>query len=194
MGSCIPPIAGNLIRIFICIKLPDDHINAMGRWLADKRSIPGVKWVAPKTIHITLKFCGEILPEMIEAMATLLNKENLGGPLELSVSGIGGFPNLRAPHTIWTGICGDVEGLKKLQKKAENCACRSGVERDWRKFSPHITLGRRHARGPMPKEYLDIIERDQISLPAWKAQEIIVMKSELTRSGPIYTPLKRFSL
>lgn len=131
---------------------------------------------------------------MIEAMAGLLKKENLGGPLELSVSGVGGFPKLSAPRIIWTGIGGDIAGLKKLQQKTEDCAFRCGVAKEWKKFSPHITLGRRNEQGPLAAETLKSIEKDAIELPSWSVKEIVMMKSELTPKGPIYTPLKYFAL
>lgn len=154
----------------------------------------GIRWVAPETIHITLKFCGEIHPDMTEAIAKLLNKEDIGGPVELSVSGVGGFPSLSAPRVVWTGIGGEIGKLKKLQQKAETCAFRCGVAKEWRKFSPHITLGRRNEHGPLPEAAVKAIEKDKIELPAWRVKEIVMMKSELTPGGPIYTPLKHFEL
>ena len=73
-------------------------------------------------------------------------------------------------------------------------AFRCGVAKEWRKFSPHITLGRRNEQSPLPEESVRIIEKDKIELPAWSVKEIIMMKSELTPGGPIYTPLKYFEL
>ncbi|MFR5880665.1 MAG: RNA 2',3'-cyclic phosphodiesterase [Cloacibacillus evryensis] len=120
-------------------------------------------------MHITLKFCGEIHPDMTEAIAKLLNKEDIGGPVELSVSGVGGFPSLSAPRVVWTGIGGEIGKLKKLQQKAETCAFRCGVAKEWRKFSPHITLDAamntdRCRRQPSNDR------KDKIELPAWRVK------------------------
>ncbi|MCD8164585.1 MAG: RNA 2',3'-cyclic phosphodiesterase [Synergistaceae bacterium] len=170
-------------------------MEALGEWLAAKKAVgAGIRWVAPKTIHITLKFCGEIHPDMVEAIARILEKEDLGGAVEISVSRVGGFPRLCAPKVIWTGICGETDKLRKLQQKTEECAFRCGVAKEWRKFSPHITLGRRNEQSPLPEGSVRIIEKHKIELPAWSVKEIIMMKSELTPRGPIYTPLKYFAL
>lgn len=131
---------------------------------------------------------------MVEAIARLLEKEDLGGAVEISVSGVGGFPRLCAPKVIWTGICGETDKLRKLQQKTEECAFRCGVAKEWRKFSPHITLGRRNEQSQLPEGSVRIIEKHKIELPAWSVKEIIMMKSELTPRGPIYTPLKYFAL
>ena len=131
---------------------------------------------------------------MVEAACGLLDRSNLGGSFEIGVGGIGGFPKLEKPRVIWTGINGDIDKLNKLLKMVESCACRCGVARDLGKFSPHITLGRCGGSAPLAESTLQMIKEDEISLPSWRVEEIIMMKSELTCSGPIYTPLKIFKL
>lgn len=197
MGCCIPKFAGNLMRTFLCVKLPQSHIDSLASWIDDeKRALPesGMRWVAPETIHITLKFCGEIPQEMVWAVAELFDKELPRGRFELSVSGIGGFPKLSSPRVIWTGISGDTNKLSALAIAADKLAARRGVERERKKFSPHITLGRRSDTSPLPIETLRQLERHEISLPSWTVREAIFMRSELTPKGPIYTPLKTYEI
>lgn len=153
-----------------------------------------MRWVAPETIHITLKFCGEIPLEMIEAVSGLIAGARLGGAFTLSVSGVGGFPSLESPRVIWTGISGEVRHLSALQRKIDSFAVRCGVQRDWKRYSPHITLGRRSVAGRLDRAFLESMKKSEIDLPEWAVREIIFMRSELTPKGPIYTPLKKFNI
>ncbi len=154
----------------------------------------GIRWVKPETIHITLKFCGEIPEEMASAVSSLLDKELPRGPFELAAHGIGGFPKISAPRVVWTGIAGETEKLCALAQAADNLAARRGVAKERKKFSPHITLGRRSETAPLPAEALRELTFDEISLPSWTVREVIFMRSELTPKGPIYTPLKIYEL
>ena len=79
----------------------------------------GIRWVKPETIHITLKFCGEIPEETARALSSLLDKELPRGTFELAARGVGGFPKLSAPRVVWTGITGDTEKLCALARAAQ---------------------------------------------------------------------------
>ena len=154
----------------------------------------GIRWVKPETIHITLKFCGEIPEETVSSISSLFDKELPRGRFELSARGAGGFPKLSAPRVVWTGITGDTEKLCALARTADNLAARRGVAKERKKFSPHITLGRRAETTPLPADALRELTFDEISLPSWTVREVIFMRSELTPKGPIYTHLKNYEL
>ena len=191
----MPKYAGALLRTFICVSLPQSRVDALSAAIAQlRRGAPGIRWAAPQTIHITLKFCGELPQDVVNGISNQLSAAELGCPFELSAEGLGGFPKLAAPRVLWTGLAGDVSALFALQKRAELCAFRAGVPKEQRRFSPHITLGRRNETAPFPTEALKALEAVKIELPSWKVSEIIYMRSELTPRGPIYTPIKKFPL
>jgi len=98
-----------MIRSFIAIDLPEDtreKIAAAQEQL--KRSRAGVRWVKPGSIHLTLKFLGNILPEQVDeigaAMGQLARDEP---PITLCADGLGGFPSNRKPRVIWVGLRGE---------------------------------------------------------------------------------------
>ena len=101
---------------------------------------------------------------------------------------------LSAPRVVWTGITGDTEKLCALARAADNLAARRGVAKERKKFSPHITLGRRSETMPLTSDALRELTFDEISLPSWAVREVIFMRSKLTPKGPIYTPLKIYEL
>lgn len=183
-----------LMRVFICAKLPPSSVNALSRWIALRRAeYPGVRWVSADTIHITLKFCGEIERNTVSALCAQLEKEDLGNAFRLCVSGIGGFPSLSSPRVIWAGIKGQTAELKRLWRIVESCAGLFGIEEE-RRFSPHITLGRRKDTAPLGPAFAAALLKDAIELPEWTVGEIIMMESKLTPGGPIHTPLDCFAL
>ena len=103
---------------------------------------------------------------MARAVSSLLDKELPRGPFELAARGVGGFPKLSAPRVVWTGITGDTEKLCALARAADNLAARRGVAKERKKFSPHITLGRRAETTPLPADALRELTFDEISLPS----------------------------
>ncbi len=131
---------------------------------------------------------------MVHGISSLLDRELPRGQFELAARGIGGFPSIEAPRVIWTGLAGDTEKLSKLAKAADNIAARRGVAKERRKFSPHITLGRRSEGGPLDGQSLRELTSDTLILPPWRVSEVIFMRSELTPEGPLYTPLKIYKL
>ena len=84
-----------MIRSFIAIELPEEtrqKLAAIQEQLKESRA--GVRWVKPASIHLTLKFLGNILPEQVEgiaeAAAKLVQDEP---PIVLWAGGLGGFLN-----------------------------------------------------------------------------------------------------
>ncbi len=186
-------MAGSLLRTFICIDIPCEHIEKISKWTAKvRRDLPQIRWVDPRTIHITLKFCGEIPCETTELLTQKLKSISKIGPMSLSIKGIGGFPNLSNPRIVWCGIDGDTAKLRTIQKEIENIALYAGINRENRPYSPHITLGRKNTQTPLTQEEEKILTSHSLESEPWYADKVILMKSELKPSGPIYTPLALF--
>lgn len=112
--------------------------------------------------------------------------------MSLSIKGIGGFPNLSNPRIVWCGIDGDTAKLRTIQKEIENIALYAGINRENRPYSPHITLGRKNTQTPLTQEEEKILTSHSLESEPWYADKVILMKSELKPSGPIYTPLALF--
>lgn len=161
---------------------------------ARRRDVPGVRWVRPETLHITLKFCGEIQEDMAEGMARHLAGVKQKGSFNLSIRGIGAFPLLTAPRTVYSGVVGDIKRLKEVRCDVETAALRVGLDRDTRSYNPHITLGRRNSNEKFPEEHKRIIEDNPIQIEPWRVETITLMKSDLFPEGPQYTPLGVFKI
>ena len=88
----------------------------------------------------------------------------------------------------------NVENLEKISIKIDEETSKLGFEKEKRKFSPHITLGR--VKSAKNKDrLLQIISKYQdIKFGNIKVKSIELKKSELTPKGPIYTTLKEVKI
>ncbi|MGH9468383.1 MAG: RNA 2',3'-cyclic phosphodiesterase [Terriglobales bacterium] len=73
---------------------------ALARWRA---AAPEVRWEAPPDWHITLKFLGA-WPDADEARLIATLSDQAWPRLRLLVAGLGAFPSLRRPGTLWAGV------------------------------------------------------------------------------------------
>jgi 2'-5' RNA ligase len=190
------------MRSFIALEMPPEVKEfAAGLIKELKPSGADVKWVEPMNLHLTLKFLGEVDPS---ATADIINalEGACAGPAapSLGAVGCGAFPNARAPRVVWLGLTGEVAPLAALARSVEAAMEPLGFAPEGRAFKPHLTLGRvrRPRRGaeasstaPLSRALAGLA---QAAGPRFRANQVALMKSTLTKSGPIYEPLHRVTL
>lgn len=181
-----------MIRSFIAIELPDEIRHALAEVQKNlRRDVGGIRWVEPGSIHLTLKFLGDIPAEQIQPIAAAaMGVVQDEPPLGLGVSGLGAFPNPRRPRVIWVGIEGDVERLGRLQTRLEEALGPLGFPREERAFRPHLTVGR--VKDPRRPPDLTRALAD-VTVPrcnSFDVREILLYKSDLRPTGAIYTKLQ----
>lgn len=145
-------------------------------------------------MHITLKFCGERPSETVSLLLDNLNSIRGTGPFEIRIGGIGGFPDMIRPKVLWTGVAGDIDMLAAVKNEVERAALRASIPKENKKYTPHITLGRRNSDRSLPERELLRIQRVSLTTDPWTVKEIILMKSDLSPIGPRYTPLGLFKI
>jgi 2'-5' RNA ligase len=182
-----------LIRAFIAIELPDPVRASISRIQTRVRSDEhtSVKWVNPESVHLTLKFLGNIDPELIPDIGRAMSQAAAGlGPIRLELSELGAFPNLRAPRVVWVGLEGDISTLRVLHRQVEDRLAELGFPPEGRPFSPHLTLGRvrQGAVRPEQQRLAQAISSTKLDeRAAFKAGSVSLMRSTLTRAGAIYS-------
>jgi 2'-5' RNA ligase len=187
-------------RLFIAIDLSPD----VRRWLEKARSVlePGmpagaVRWVDPRGTHITIKFLGEVAKSRIEGLRAAMDLSvEESGILELTVDGLGCFPNTARPRVVWAGIRPQPK-LASLQQRLEDRLDAAGFERERRAFSPHLTLGR--VKDGVAESQLRrigaAVESARMEPPVeMTADSFSLFRSVLRPSGPEYTALYRTEL
>ena len=185
------------LRTFIGVDLGQqlrDRCIAMQENLA--RLGANAKWVEPDNLHVTLLFLGEVderdVPDVCKAAAAVCAEHDA---FTLSVEKIGCFGSPRRPRTFWAGVGEGAAELIALHDALEPPLLDLGCyRREERQFTPHITLGR--AKGADASDQLAAALKKYATWNAGavEVREILVMSSELTRDGPIYSVFSRARL
>ena len=191
------------IRAFIAIELPAAILQQLGE--VESRLKPQmppdcIRWVKPDSIHLTLKFLGQVPSDQIDLItASLKNALLPHHAFALEVAGAGCFPDLHRPRVIWVGVKEDppTHQLQHVQRAVENAISPLGYPTEARDFSPHLTLGRvaRDVRTTDLKKVGDAVGASHIgSLGRWDVSNVALIKSDLRPTGAVYTVLARASL
>jgi 2'-5' RNA ligase len=184
------------IRSFIAIPIGTEIISRIEKTQRELKSMPvDVKWVNLASIHLTLKFLGNVEEETVEDIAQGIQRGIKGvTPWSAAVKKMGAFPSLRNPRVVWIGIEDTIGQLVRLQSQIEKEMSKLGFEEEKRMFSPHLTLGR--VRSPRGRDELAKFlfdERERV-FGEIKVDRVILLKSELRPSGAVYTSLKELAL
>ena len=185
----------DIARVFVAVGLSQDArrqlIDAVGRV---QREVPdGIQWADPGGMHLTLKFLGNIPVSGVTPLVECTDKFSRNHqPFGLHLTGLGMFPNRRAPRVLWAGVDGDLDALSSLQQAAESSITGLGYLPEERAFSPHITLGRprRNVSDSYRSRIAEVMLATEGPLPvSWQVESVEVMRSELHPSGARYTVL-----
>jgi len=188
------------IRSFIAIELPDELklglIELEAQLKAAKQ--PWVKWVDPYSIHLTLKFLGNIPVNRTGEITRAIEVAAQGiSPFHLEVKDLGVFPNLKRVQVVWVGMSGEVDKLAQLQQRIESNLASLGFAPESRPFTPHLTLARLRDRAS-PEErqkFGQLIANTKFEATyTFKVAAISLMRSQLTREGAIYSQISSVEL
>lgn len=191
-------------RIFIAVDISAEAREKAARYvevLKKEFSDLRVGWEKPEKLHLTLKFLGDVddklLGELNDALENSVNK--LSGfkfdnvDFRLEISGTGVFPNAKRPRVLWLGIKDESGVLKRMNEILETECERIGFERENRKFSPHLTIGR--IREPQISQKLAARHlQNEFEPVEFDIAEIVIYESKLQPTGSVYTKLKTFEL
>ena len=184
------------MRVFIAIELESSIKENIARIQTRlKVTQDKIKWVEPSSVHLTLKFLGEIEEEKLEKVHQITRE--LGervSPFKIRVKGIGVFPGFSSPRVIWIGARDTSSELEKVAVWLEEALVREGFVREKRKWKAHLTLGR--VKSLKERERLRELVQEEIETEAGRMEvrDITIMRSQLTPRGPIYTSLGKIGL
>ncbi|MBA7708604.1 RNA 2',3'-cyclic phosphodiesterase [subsurface metagenome] len=181
------------IRSFIAIELPDELKAELGQ-LESRLKLgnqPWMKWVDPDSIHLTLKFLGNITTDRTGEIIRAMEAAAQGvSPFRLEVKELGAFPNLKRVQVAWVGMGGEVDKLGQLQKCIESNLASLGFAPEARPFTSHLTLARlrNQASSDERQRFGQLIANTRFKTTyPFEVNAISLMRSQLTREGAIYS-------
>jgi len=173
------------VRAFLAIPLPAklcEELAAVGR------GILGLRSQKAGTIHLTLRFLGEVLdPEPVAAAAAEVAARH--APFDVSLVGVGAFPDQRRPRVVWVGLGEGAGAAASLAKDLDDAVAALGFPREERPWTAHITLGRFRDRPPKPPQF-----DPRRELGRARADRIILFRSVLTPEGALHEAFREMSL
>jgi 2'-5' RNA ligase len=184
-----------MIRSFIAVDIPEAVRDKLdGLLFKLKNSQADVKWVKSKSIHITLKFLGDVeearLPQIKEIMENAVKNVQ---PFTVSIEGTGAFPDDRRPRVLWVGVQKGFETLIRLAADLDSQLAALGFELEKRPYSPHLTLGR--VRSPKQIDtVIDMMHSMTFHAGDFLNEDILLMRSDLRPDGAVYTVLEKIKL
>ncbi len=180
------------IRAFLAIDLNASIREALDQFQVQAQSILPVKWVEPYSMHLTVKFLGDIQEGQVATIYDVLRdvvKDTV--PFSLTIKGLGGFPSLQRPRILWAGVTGNVDHLEVLVAGTESALNTLGYAPEGRAYHPHLTLSRVKSNS---KEIGNILETSELLTKEWVFGELLVNRlslfhSRLTPQGAVYSVL-----
>ncbi len=190
------------IRAFVAVELPEPlkaHLGEVQKRLKRLEATSILRWVDPRVSHITLKFLGNVEVARLAAVSEALEQvARTVEPFRVALGELGVFPNIYRPRVLWLGVTDPQGHFRRLARAVDRAMDRLGFEPETRgPFVPHITLGRvgRRATTAQRKALGDIVGR--VNVPTGYELEVdhmVLMRSVLTPSGPVYTRLSHYWL
>ncbi|MBQ7216199.1 MAG: RNA 2',3'-cyclic phosphodiesterase [Synergistaceae bacterium] len=176
-----------LVRAFVAVRVPGQAADELENFLSELRPLAPIRWVRREQFHITLKFLGEVEHSVIEQVKESLEPVKFFEPFSVELDHIGAFPSLASPRVLWLGGEKGARELGKLAGRVNDVLHEeAGLERDSKKFRAHMTLAR------LKDTYLPegLVRRlGDVPVMEWECGELVLMRSQLTPRGPIYSQL-----
>ena len=183
-------------RIFIAlpIEIDPNKLDPVNEKL--EQFNPILKVVPTKNYHITLKFIGDVNGDTYNDIIS--NFKQIKIPLkkiEYTLNGLGSFPGFSRANVLWCGIRCNLKATDQLKTIIEDFTSQFGINRDERKFKPHLTLARIKKNKKIPGELVDFFKNKiETNFGSGYFDKIILYESELTPKGSIYTELNSLLL
>jgi len=182
------------MRSFIGINFSSETKEDLGkiqRLLRDHATKGRFKHV--DNFHITLKFLGEIESRQSEEIAKKL--EEIAGKqksFELILQDIGQFKGKENIRTLYIGLGGNIDALKRLNEDTETAMALLGFKKERRPYTPHVTLSQDLVLDisfEELKKHIDLLGAHTIYV-----NKIELIKSEQIQNKRIYMPICGYEL
>jgi 2'-5' RNA ligase len=193
------------MRLFVALDIEEAIRERIARFVEGVRGFaPDARWVRAESLHVTLKFIGEVAAgELNGIQGALVGVRNDALPLEFR--GCGFFPNPKSARVFWVGIQGG-EALAGLAGSVDRGLEAVGVQREKHAYTPHLTLARGAGGSGAPRWRKGDGENSQFAKLQQKlalltaefgtmtAREFFLYQSQLSPKGSRYTKVARYGL
>ena len=186
------------LRTFLAIDLPSSLQSTIGQNVRTvQRALPGLSWSKPENLHVNLKFLGDTTESQVDLIRRAVEPAiSHVSPFVVELKGFGVFPDRRSPRVLWIGLGGALDSLTALAECVGNAVVPLGFPQEDRPFRPHLTVARVKKDHRAVGRVLDTLGAftDPFLCGPLPVDRVTLFKSDLRRTGPIYTKLWDVSL
>jgi 2'-5' RNA ligase len=184
------------VRLFVAVNLPDSEKQRLAEVLGELRQagLP-FRWVEPESLHITLKFLGQVTEPQRGLLTAALAGAAAGIPcFDVEIGGFGAFPTMSKPNIVWVAAAA-APMLMELEQRVDARTQPLGFPREARPFHPHITIGRlkksgaRVESGPLDRMLASLVYKSVI-----RVESLDLMRSHTDSRGARYERIERHGL
>ncbi|MDF2591797.1 MAG: 2,3-cyclic phosphodiesterase [Clostridia bacterium] len=182
------------MRSFIGINFSSDTKEDLGKIQRQVREYASKgRFKHVDNFHITLKFLGEIELRQSEEIAKKLEEIAVQQKsFELKLQDIGQFKGSDRIRTLYIGLGGNIEALKRLNESTEASMELLGFKKEGRPYTPHITISQDLTLNLTFEELKRKI--DMSKTHTIYVDRIELIKSEQIQNKRIYTPIYSYGL
>jgi 2'-5' RNA ligase len=187
-------VSSDRIRSFISVDLDEPAIREKLIAVQKDLSLTGadLKFVDSNILHFTLRFLGEITQAAVAGVKEIMDGLRFER-FDVTLSGLGAFPNLRRINVIWAGLTTGQTQLEEIFRSLEPKIRQLGIPADNRGFNPHLTIAR--VKSALKREALAefITKHEGLELGRMSVTTLRLKKSTLTPRGPVYETMHEVS-
>ena len=141
-----------------------------------------IRWAAPTSYHVTLKFLGWTRADAITAVHDAARAAVAGTqPFRFRTSRLGAFPSLDKASVVWAGI--EPSPLGELADKLDRAMAGIGFAPEKRPFAAHVTLGRLRETRPVRDVVLPMSEQ---MFSETRVDHVTLYESETKPAGSVH--------
>lgn len=143
-------------------------------------------------MHITLRFLGNLSQDELCRVSEMLRQQSaLMESFEITTGGIGVFPGWKDPKVIWVGLSSGQKEICRLNDRVESFLKDMGFPRNEKRFTPHLTIGRRKGHENIAFLRGVALEASPDPMTA-RIDHLTLFRSELNSQGAVHTPIELF--
>ena len=172
------------VRLFFAI-WPDKETRMQLGWLTGRlASVCEGRKTKAENIHLTLVFVGEVSASQVDALCRAADEIEGHGvkAFDLAIERICVW---KRKNIVYAEISEIPQPLIDLVEALQSRLSLAGFSLEERPYKPHITLMRNASCKTLPELAEPMV---------WRAREWVLVKSDRTSDGSVYTPIGRWSL
>jgi 2'-5' RNA ligase len=182
------------MRCFLAVPVPEPVRHDIEDLLRRLRPrLPGARFVSTDVLHLTLHFFADLAPGQLDLVLASAREGCSATPaFDVSLAGLGVFPDHCRPRVLWIGVREGMAGLAGLHEAIAWQLRDRGIPLEDRPFRAHLTLARLGAPEPALPAVLQ--EGASVCPPPFHVADVVLVQSVLQPSGAVHTILERFPL